>query len=61
MPLLYDYSGMTLETLLSLAERAIEGRTLQSIGIMANGSTEEINIIEGDRTSINPQQCRDSR
>lgn len=47
VPLLYDYSGMTLEALLCLAERAIEGRVIQSIGIIAEGNSEEIHLIEG--------------
>ncbi|XP_017564290.1 epithelial cell-transforming sequence 2 oncogene-like isoform X3 [Pygocentrus nattereri] len=58
LPLLYDYSGMTLEALLSLVERAMEGRTVQSIGIMTEGSTEEICLIEGlsitEKTVLKP-------
>lgn len=44
---LYDYSGMTLEALLYQAERATAGRALQSIGIIAEGNSEEIHLIEG--------------
>lgn len=47
MPLLYDYSGMTLEALLCLAERAIKGRAVQSVGIIAEGNSEEVHLIEG--------------
>ncbi|KAI4895463.1 hypothetical protein NFI96_023966 [Prochilodus magdalenae] len=47
VPLLYDYSGMSLDALLSLAERAVGGRAVQSIGIMAEGNTEEIRLVEG--------------
>ncbi|XP_066529352.1 epithelial cell-transforming sequence 2 oncogene-like [Hoplias malabaricus] len=58
VPLLYDYSGMTLEALLSLIERAVEGRRVQSIGIMTEGSTEEIHLMEGltitERTVLKP-------
>ncbi|GAA6102395.1 epithelial cell-transforming sequence 2 oncogene-like isoform X1 [Tachysurus ichikawai] len=47
VPLLYDYSGTTLEALLCLAERAMKGRMIQSIGIIAEGNSEEIHLIEG--------------
>ncbi|KAK3563267.1 hypothetical protein QTP86_019335 [Hemibagrus guttatus] len=47
VPLLYDYSGTTLEALLCLAEKAMKGRTIQSIGIIAEGNSEEIHLIEG--------------
>lgn len=47
VPLLYDYSGMTLEALLCLAERTMKGRAIQSIGIIAEGNSEEIRLIEG--------------
>ncbi|KAB5562557.1 hypothetical protein PHYPO_G00019220 [Pangasianodon hypophthalmus] len=58
VPLLYDYSGMTLEALLCLAERATKGRAIQSIGIIAEGNAEEIHLIEGlsitEKTILNP-------
>lgn len=47
VPLLYDYSGMTLEALLYRAERATKGRAIQSVGIIAEGNFEEIRLIEG--------------
>lgn len=43
----YDSQEITLEALLSLAERAIQGRTLQSVGILAEGSTDEVILSEG--------------
>ncbi|KAF5901745.1 epithelial cell-transforming sequence 2 oncogene-like isoform X1, partial [Clarias magur] len=58
VPLLYDYSGMTLEALLCLAERAIKGRAVQSIGIIAEGNSEGIHLIEGlsitEKNILNP-------
>ncbi|KAI5102070.1 epithelial cell-transforming sequence 2 oncogene-like isoform X2, partial [Silurus meridionalis] len=58
VPLVYDYSGMTLEALLSLAERATQGRAVQSIGIIAEGNPEEIHLIEGlsitEKSVLNP-------
>ncbi|XP_072545995.1 epithelial cell-transforming sequence 2 oncogene-like isoform X2 [Salminus brasiliensis] len=58
VPLLYDYSGITLDALLSLAEKAIEGRAVQSIGIMTEGSTEDFYLIEGlsitEKTVLKP-------
>uniref|UniRef100_A0A4W4HJM7 Epithelial cell transforming 2 like n=1 Tax=Electrophorus electricus TaxID=8005 RepID=A0A4W4HJM7_ELEEL len=41
------FDGMTLEALLSLVQSAVQGRPIQSVGIMADGSTEEIYFIEG--------------
>ncbi|XP_053365179.1 epithelial cell-transforming sequence 2 oncogene-like [Clarias gariepinus] len=58
VPLLYDYSGMTLEALLCLAERAIKGRAVQSVGIIAEGNSEEVHLIEGlsitEKSILNP-------
>ncbi|XP_035388387.1 epithelial cell-transforming sequence 2 oncogene-like isoform X2 [Electrophorus electricus] len=59
VPLLFDYSGMTLEALLSLVQSAVQGRPIQSVGIMADGSTEEIYFIEGlsigERSVLKPR------
>uniref|UniRef100_A0A8B9K6L4 DH domain-containing protein n=1 Tax=Astyanax mexicanus TaxID=7994 RepID=A0A8B9K6L4_ASTMX len=50
--------GMTLEALLSLIEKAIEGRAVQSVGILTEGSTEDFSLIEGlsitERTVVKP-------
>ncbi|KAI5610786.1 epithelial cell-transforming sequence 2 oncogene-like isoform X2 [Silurus asotus] len=58
VPLVYDFSGMTLEALFSLVERATQGRAVQSIGIIAEGNPEEIHLIEGlsitERSVLNP-------
>lgn len=53
VPLLYDYSGMTLEALLCLTERALKGSAVQSIGIIAEGNSEEIYLIEGVTCLVN--------
>ncbi|KAA0711297.1 Epithelial cell-transforming sequence 2 oncogene-like [Triplophysa tibetana] len=42
-----EHKRMTLEALLSLAERAIHGRMLQSVGILAEGSTDEVVLTQG--------------
>uniref|UniRef100_A0A8C2D9J6 Coiled-coil domain containing 28A n=1 Tax=Cyprinus carpio TaxID=7962 RepID=A0A8C2D9J6_CYPCA len=44
----YDSQGMTFEALLSLAERVIQGRVVQSLGILVTGSTEEITFTDGN-------------
>uniref|UniRef100_A0A8B9K611 DH domain-containing protein n=1 Tax=Astyanax mexicanus TaxID=7994 RepID=A0A8B9K611_ASTMX len=54
LPLLYDYSGMTLEALLSLIEKAIEGRAVQSVGILTEGSTEDFSLSITERTVVKP-------
>uniref|UniRef100_A0A671RB53 Coiled-coil domain containing 28A n=1 Tax=Sinocyclocheilus anshuiensis TaxID=1608454 RepID=A0A671RB53_9TELE len=54
----YDSQGMTLEALLSLAERVIQGRMVQSLGILVTGSTEEITLTDGlsinEKTVLKP-------
>ncbi|XP_043118852.1 epithelial cell-transforming sequence 2 oncogene-like isoform X2 [Puntigrus tetrazona] len=42
----YDSQGMTLEALLSLAKRVIQGRMVQSLGVLVTGSTEEITLTD---------------
>ncbi|XP_076155795.1 epithelial cell-transforming sequence 2 oncogene-like [Alosa pseudoharengus] len=58
-PLLYDHSTATLELLLIQAERLTQGRRVQSIGLITDGSTEEIHIIQGltvsESTVLNPK------
>ncbi|XP_031436078.1 epithelial cell-transforming sequence 2 oncogene-like [Clupea harengus] len=57
--LLYDYSAVTLELLLSQAQRLTQGRRVRSIGLVTEGDTEEINIIQGltvnESTVLNPK------
>ncbi|XP_052009835.1 epithelial cell-transforming sequence 2 oncogene-like [Xyrauchen texanus] len=54
----YDSQGITLEALLFLVERALQGKIIQSVGILAEGSTDEINLTEGlsitEKTVLKP-------
>ncbi|XP_052436960.1 epithelial cell-transforming sequence 2 oncogene-like isoform X1 [Carassius gibelio] len=54
----YDSQGMTLKALVSLAERVIQGRMVQSLGILVTGSTEEITLTDGmsitEKTLLKP-------
>ncbi|XP_062379515.1 epithelial cell-transforming sequence 2 oncogene-like [Sardina pilchardus] len=58
-PLLYDHSTATLELLLTQAERLTQGRRVQSIGLLTEGGTDHINIIQGltvsESTVLNPK------
>ncbi|XP_069090417.1 epithelial cell-transforming sequence 2 oncogene-like [Pleurodeles waltl] len=45
----YDHSGMTLESLLFLIEKALDGRRAMSIGIIVDGDSREINLLQGCR------------
>ncbi|KAL4623913.1 epithelial cell-transforming sequence 2 oncogene-like [Arapaima gigas] len=47
VPLLYDHSGNTLEALLSRVERSLQGRSAQSIAVLAEGDEEQINMLQG--------------
>ncbi|KAK2878446.1 hypothetical protein Q8A67_019237 [Cirrhinus molitorella] len=58
MVLPFDSQGMTLEALLSLAEKVIQGRMMQSLGILVTGSAEEITLTDGlsvnEKTVLKP-------
>ncbi|RXN19116.1 epithelial cell-transforming sequence 2 oncogene-like protein [Labeo rohita] len=58
MVLPYDSQGMTLEALLSSAEKVIQGRMVQSLGILVTGSTGEITLTDGlsinEKTVLKP-------
>jgi hypothetical protein len=43
----YEHSGVTLESLLWLTERALQGRKAQSVGIFSDGDSREINLLQG--------------
>ncbi|KAM6185467.1 epithelial cell-transforming sequence 2 oncogene-like isoform 2-T2 [Rhynchocyon petersi] len=49
---IYDYCGITLENLLSLIEKALDGRKAQSMGIFSDGDSTQINLLQGYRISI---------
>nr|XP_033792620.1 epithelial cell-transforming sequence 2 oncogene-like isoform X2 [Geotrypetes seraphini] len=52
VPLLYDHSGLTLESLLHDVEKVLDGRRAKTIGIIANGDSGEINLLQGCRISM---------
>ncbi|TRY88313.1 hypothetical protein DNTS_016704 [Danionella cerebrum] len=43
----YDSYGMTLDALLSLVEMKINGRKLQSVGVLVPGSTDDMTLTDG--------------
>ncbi|XP_069464205.1 epithelial cell-transforming sequence 2 oncogene-like [Ambystoma mexicanum] len=48
----YDHSGMTLESLLFYVEKALDGRRARSIGIVADGDCREIHLLRGCRIGV---------
>ncbi|XP_073929515.1 epithelial cell-transforming sequence 2 oncogene-like isoform X3 [Castor canadensis] len=48
----YEHSGVTLESLLWLTERALQGRKAQSVGIFSDGDSREINLLQGYKIGI---------
>ncbi|XP_075859037.1 epithelial cell-transforming sequence 2 oncogene-like [Microcebus murinus] len=48
----YEHSGITLESLLYLIEKALEGRKVQSMGIFSDGDSREINLLQGCKIGI---------
>uniref|UniRef100_A0A8C6FFJ1 Epithelial cell transforming 2 like n=1 Tax=Moschus moschiferus TaxID=68415 RepID=A0A8C6FFJ1_MOSMO len=48
----YEHSGLTLETLLYLIEKALDGQTAQSVGIFSDGDSREINLLQGYKIGI---------
>uniref|UniRef100_A0A4X2JWP5 Epithelial cell transforming 2 like n=1 Tax=Vombatus ursinus TaxID=29139 RepID=A0A4X2JWP5_VOMUR len=47
IPLVYEYTGLTLESLLLLVEKVLDGRNVRSIGIFSDGDSREINLLQG--------------
>lgn len=43
----YEHSGGTLENLLYLIDKALDGQKAQSVGIFSDGDSREINLLEG--------------
>lgn len=43
----YEHSGITLESLLYLIEKALDGQKAQSMGIFSDGDSREINLLQG--------------
>ncbi|XP_051020374.1 LOW QUALITY PROTEIN: epithelial cell-transforming sequence 2 oncogene-like [Acomys russatus] len=52
LAVLYDHSGVTLESLLHLIERALQGRKAQSLGIFSIGNSREIDLLQGYRICV---------
>lgn len=44
----YEHSGMTLESLLYLTDKALGGQKAQSMGIFTDGDSREINLLQGN-------------
>ncbi|XP_035880674.1 epithelial cell-transforming sequence 2 oncogene-like [Phyllostomus discolor] len=48
----YEHSGMTLESLLYLIDKALDGQKAQSVGIFSDGDSREINLLQGYKIGI---------
>ncbi|KAG9493556.1 hypothetical protein GDO78_001449 [Eleutherodactylus coqui] len=49
IPVVYDYNGMTPEGLLFCVEKALDGHTAQSIGLVADGDSQQIHLMQSIR------------
>ncbi|XP_051710230.2 epithelial cell-transforming sequence 2 oncogene-like isoform X1 [Oryctolagus cuniculus] len=48
----YEHSGITLESLLYLIEKALAGRKAQSMGLFSDGNSREIHLLQGCKIGI---------
>ncbi|XP_069344324.1 epithelial cell-transforming sequence 2 oncogene-like [Eulemur rufifrons] len=48
----YEHSGITLESLLYLIEKALDGRKARSVGLFSDGDSREINLLQGYKIGI---------
>ncbi|XP_004410327.1 PREDICTED: epithelial cell-transforming sequence 2 oncogene-like [Odobenus rosmarus divergens] len=48
----YEHSSLTLESLLYLIEKALDGQKVQSMGIFSDGDSREINLLQGYKIGI---------
>ncbi|XP_036993583.2 epithelial cell-transforming sequence 2 oncogene-like [Artibeus jamaicensis] len=48
----YEHSSLTLESLLYLIDKALDGQKAQSVGIFSNGDSREINLLQGYKIGI---------
>ncbi|XP_045670683.1 epithelial cell-transforming sequence 2 oncogene-like [Ursus americanus] len=48
----YEHGGLTLESLLYLIEKALDGQRVQSMGIFSDGDSQEINLLQGYKIGI---------
>ncbi|XP_075194359.1 epithelial cell-transforming sequence 2 oncogene-like [Anomaloglossus baeobatrachus] len=51
IPIVYDFYGATTESLLFTVEKALDGCTVQSIGIIADGDSQQIHFLQSIRIS----------
>ncbi|XP_053145377.1 epithelial cell-transforming sequence 2 oncogene-like isoform X2 [Hemicordylus capensis] len=51
VPVVYEHSGTTLESLFYYIEKALDGRTAKTIGILSDGDSRGINLLQGYRIS----------
>ncbi|KAF7254698.1 Epithelial cell-transforming sequence 2 oncogene-like [Varanus komodoensis] len=51
VPVLYEHCGTTLDCLLYYIEKALDGQKAKSIGIISDGDSREINLLQGYRIS----------
>ncbi|XP_052025989.1 epithelial cell-transforming sequence 2 oncogene-like isoform X2 [Apodemus sylvaticus] len=49
---LYEHGGVTLEGLLHLTDRALQGRKAQGLGIFSSGNSREIDLLQGYKICI---------
>lgn len=47
IPIVYDHSGTTLDSLLYYVGKALDGQTAKSIGIITDGDSRGINLLQG--------------
>lgn len=56
----YEHSGLTLESLLYLVEKALDGQRAQSLGVFSDGNSREIHLLQGKPGDWKKQQlCTD--
>ncbi|XP_046530343.1 epithelial cell-transforming sequence 2 oncogene-like isoform X2 [Equus quagga] len=48
----YEHSGLTLESLLYLVEKALDGKRAQSLGVFSDGNSREIHLLQGYEIGI---------
>nr|XP_023506998.1 epithelial cell-transforming sequence 2 oncogene-like isoform X8 [Equus caballus] len=48
----YEHSGLTLESLLYLVEKALDGQRAQSLGVFSDGNSREIHLLQGYKIGI---------
>ncbi|ERE84206.1 epithelial cell-transforming sequence 2 oncogene-like protein [Cricetulus griseus] len=57
----YEHSGMTLEGLLHLTDRALQGQKARRLGIFSGGNSREIDLLQGYKICIKNLLCPEVR